>query len=234
MNAPRDLGPDFRSWMGDAPEPPEVLPARTLEQTRHTRQRRRWLWFLPGRKPTAGALDEPDDGPAPSDQPTVGITPGRVKGTITMFSATKLIAAASVLALSAGIASSGVLTTEPGTPAAGPVWTGDYFDSDEGLVAVSGSGRFGPSPGVVTGTVDHERSARQRRSRRPATSGCASRTRPVPLGQRHPDQRRMARGKATCGLNGPLPSHDPEPHGLAQRYRRLRGLELRRQLRGAR
>ncbi len=153
MNAPRDLGPDFRSWMGDVPEPPEVLPARTLEQTRHTRQRRRWLWFLPGRKPTAGALDEPDDGPAPSDQPTVGITPGRVKGTITMFSASKIIAAASVLALSAGIASSGVLTTEPGTPAAGPVWTGDYFDSDEGLVAVSGSGRFGPSPGVVTGTV---------------------------------------------------------------------------------
>lgn len=78
-----------------------------------------------------------------------------------MFSPVKIVAAAAALALLAGIASSGLLTTEPEAPAAGgaataeasPEWTGEYFDSDEGLVAVSGSGRFAPSPGVVTGTV---------------------------------------------------------------------------------
>ena len=68
-----------------------------------------------------------------------------------MFSPSKMIAAAAVLALTAGIASSGVLTTEPEAPGAAPIWIGEYFESDDGIKAVSGNGRFGPAPGVVTG-----------------------------------------------------------------------------------
>ena len=37
------------------PPEPADLAARTLDVTRDIRQRRRWLWFLPDRKPTAGA-----------------------------------------------------------------------------------------------------------------------------------------------------------------------------------
>jgi len=74
-----------------------------------------------------------------------------------MFSATKVVAAAAVLALSVGTVGSGLLTTEPETPVGAPadvespIWTGDYFESNDDIVAVSGNARFGPAPGVVTG-----------------------------------------------------------------------------------
>lgn len=161
MNAPRDLGPSFRAWMRQAPPPVVDLETRILKQTRRTRQRRRWLWFLPGRKPTAEAFDEQDDDGPAAPIPRAGeLVPEPLRGTRTMFSATNLIAAATVLALSAGIVSSGVLTSEPEAPAGAgadtgsPLWTGDYFDDNDGIVAVTGTGRFGPAPGVITGVLE--------------------------------------------------------------------------------
>ena len=88
MNAPRELGPDFRSWMDDGPPMPADLPERTLRQTRHTRQRRRWLWFLPAREPTAGVPSGHDRLP-----PTVPMKTTPIGG-LMMISPTKLIAAA--------------------------------------------------------------------------------------------------------------------------------------------
>lgn len=65
-----------------------------------------------------------------------------------MFNARRLTTAIGILALSVGLASPGAIATDTESP----MWTGDYFDSNEDIVAVTGSGRFGPSPGVVTGT----------------------------------------------------------------------------------
>lgn len=92
MNAPRDLGPDFRFWLHETPPMPPELPARTLDHTRHTRQRRRWLWFLPGRTPTAGADGRQDRA---ESIPTIAST----GGIRTMFSATKLVGVAAAVAL---------------------------------------------------------------------------------------------------------------------------------------
>jgi hypothetical protein len=100
MNAPRDLGPDFRAWLRDVPPMPAELPRRTLEQTQDTRQRRRRLWFLPGRRPTAGADDEQGRMQPPAPIPKHGgLTPAQIGGTRTMFSATKLVGMAAVAAL---------------------------------------------------------------------------------------------------------------------------------------
>ncbi len=69
-----------------------------------------------------------------------------------MFSATRIVAATALLALAVGVVSSGVLTTEPEAAGGSPMWTGEYFGSDSDIIAVTGNGRFGPAPGVVTGT----------------------------------------------------------------------------------
>ena len=133
--------------------------SRAMAQVRLTR-RRRWLWFLPGRGPIAEVLDErEDDDPVASMAPADECAPITVRGIRTMFSATKVLAAAAILALAVGVAGSGLLTTEPEAPAGAPeadspVWTGDYFESDDDIVTVSGSARFGPAPGVVTGTAE--------------------------------------------------------------------------------
>ena len=113
MNAPRELGPDFRSWMDDGPPMPADLPERTLRQTRHTRQRRRWLWFLPAREPTAGVLSGHDRRP-----PTVHMKTTPIGG-LRMISPTKLIAAATVAALAGTLLLAGQpTTTRPAMPAA--------------------------------------------------------------------------------------------------------------------
>ena len=113
MNAPRDLGPDFRSWLRDVPEAPADLPARTVAQTRHTRQRRRWLWFLPGPKPTAEAdqNQDRDERAAPMIEPT--------GGTRTMFSATKMVAIAAAIALYGAVMLAGSLNQPPDAPVPG-------------------------------------------------------------------------------------------------------------------
>ena len=151
MNAPRDLGPDFHSWLRDVPPMPDELPARTLDQTRHTRQRRRRPWFLPALKPTAGAFDEHEDSPASSTSPTGEIGPQALRGTRTMLSPAKLVVAAAVLALAGGVASSGVLNMQqrdgsvPGVvPAA---------EAEPEFVVVEGSGAFGGA-GRVTGRTE--------------------------------------------------------------------------------
>ena len=114
-----DMDPKLRSWArsrGDRPAPAElgrrVLDIPTDETT--SPQRRRWLWFLPGPKPTAGADDQ-----GHSTQPTAPTTPTRelrltpIGGTRTMFSATKLVAAAAVAAPSGALLLAGPFTTRP-------------------------------------------------------------------------------------------------------------------------
>lgn len=102
MKAPRDLGPDFREWMGDVPPMPDDLPQRTLEETKRTRQRRRWPWpwFLPAPKPTAGA-DGRQDPPGPPAQiaRTGGLPPAPIGGTRTMLSGTKMAGLVALVAL---------------------------------------------------------------------------------------------------------------------------------------
>jgi hypothetical protein len=108
MNAPRDLGPDFRSWLEDVPPMPPELPARTLDETRHTRQRRRWLWFLPGPKPTAGADD-------PGSQDQLVSTNDDYGGTRLMFPAARFIAIAASVALMGALTLALQLGFEEGT-----------------------------------------------------------------------------------------------------------------------
>jgi hypothetical protein len=94
MSAPRDLGPDFRAWLDDIPPmPPDVL-ARTLDETRHTGQRRRWLRFLPVRRPAAGAHDREG---RPWSEPSNATAP--IGGTTMILSPTKLATAAIAAAL---------------------------------------------------------------------------------------------------------------------------------------
>jgi hypothetical protein len=121
MNAPQDLGPDFRSWLGDIPSMPPDLPTRTIEETDHTPQRRRRPWFLPSRTPTAGA----DDGKEHTlstvlTSTTRGLRSAPSGGTRTMFSATKLIAAVTVVALSGALLLAGPFTqkADPSEPLA--------------------------------------------------------------------------------------------------------------------
>jgi hypothetical protein len=125
MNAPRDLGPDFRAWLDDIPPMPPQLPTRTLDQTRHTRQRRRWLWFLPGPKPTAGA-----DGHRGHARPPASIRTIHIGGTTTMISPAKMVMAAAAATLAGSLLLAGQLPTqEPNstvTNSQGPgkiVWT---------------------------------------------------------------------------------------------------------------
>lgn len=124
MNAPRDLGPQFRAWMRDVPPMSAELPEKTLKQTWNTRQRRRWLWFLPGPKPTAGADEQRDlaQPPAPN-QKTRGPLLAPIGGTKTMFSTTKLVGLAAVAALVGGLLVAVPLGTQQQTnpmPAAAP------------------------------------------------------------------------------------------------------------------
>ncbi len=115
MSAPRDLGPDFRAWMDDVPPmPPDVL-ARTLDETRPTRQRRRWRRFLPVRKPTAKADDRGDRA-----WPAVAIATASIGGTTLMLSPTKLVAAAATAALMGSLLLAGQLTTSKQSLPAAP------------------------------------------------------------------------------------------------------------------
>ena len=115
MNAPRDLGPDFREWLSDIPSMPPELPERTLDETRHTRQRRRWLWFLPGRRPTAGADGEPD-----RTEPAEVISTRPIGGIRTMFSATNVAAVVATAALAGALAVAAPLATQDGNRPAAP------------------------------------------------------------------------------------------------------------------
>ena len=129
MNAPRDLGPDFRSWLRDVPPTPPELEERTLEQTRHTRQRRRWLWFLPGPRPTAGA-----DGEQDWTRPAEAITTRPIGGIRTMFSATNVAAAAAIAALAGALLVVAPLTTREIDQPAAPLADADA----EGVTLVHG------------------------------------------------------------------------------------------------
>lgn len=129
MNVPRDLGPDFRSWLRDVPPMPPELPERTLDQTRRTRQRRRWLRFLPGRKPTAGADDREG-----RTRLTASNTSTRIGGISTMFSPTKLVAAAAVAALMGGMLVAGPFATQDSNKPAAPT----VDDVAAGITLVSG------------------------------------------------------------------------------------------------
>ncbi len=146
MNAPRDLGPDFRSWMRETPAMPPELPTRTLDETRHTRQRRRWLWFLPGPKPTAGAGGRSD-----RIRPTAPTTTIRFGGTSTMISPAKLVTGAAVAALMGALLLARPFTSQEVSDQASPAGP-----SDEPIVTlVSGqmSGRFDQdSPGKTEAT----------------------------------------------------------------------------------
>ena len=118
MNAPRELGPDFRSWMDDGPPMPADLPERTLLQIRHTRQHRRWLWFLPARESTAGALSGHGRNPPTVHMKTIPM------GGLTMISPTRLIAAAAVAALAGTLLLTGPPTTSPSPMPAAPAEPG--------------------------------------------------------------------------------------------------------------
>lgn len=154
MNAPRDLGPEFRTWLADAPPMPADLPARTLELTRVTRQRRRWLWFLPGPKSTAGTDELGGRMDVPAHRPvTGGLASARIGGTTTMFTATRLVALATVMAVIGSL--SLVLPlgqpkdpTPPTAPAAVP----SYVTEVSGTMKIISS-EFGGAPerGAVGG-----------------------------------------------------------------------------------
>ena len=94
MNAPRDLGPDFRSWLDDVPPMPPGLPQHTVDEAGRTRQRRRWPGFTHRLKPTAGTQGWRDRAPSPAYTTT-----DHMGGTRSMFSATKLLAVAASVAL---------------------------------------------------------------------------------------------------------------------------------------
>lgn len=130
MSAPRDLGPDFRSWLDDVPPMPPELPQRTLDEIRHTRQRRRRPWSLPGPKLNAGADSERDD----TSQRIVAIeTSG---GTTSTFSAAKLFGLAASVALLGAVAlavpfASRLDTQGPAAADSGPghitMYTGSFW-----------------------------------------------------------------------------------------------------------
>jgi hypothetical protein len=154
MNAPRDLGPRFRAWIRDVPPAPADLEDRVLRQTRQTRQRRRWLWFLPGRKPTAGASDEQDRvHRSAAIREESGRQPAPTGGISTMFSPAKLAVGAAILALVGGVISTGILTSQPADqPAAGALaFESDATLTDEDFIPVSGTHNFNISPGRANG-----------------------------------------------------------------------------------
>ena len=147
MNTPRDLGPDFRSWLRDVPAPPPELATRTLDQTRHTRQRRRRLWFLPGPTPTTGADDH--RGPARST-PTTDVPSGGT--TITMFSPAKMVAAATALALTGALLLAGPFTTPAQPPPAAPAYEPGVITPVEGTMRVRTQPRAGDIGTYAGGT----------------------------------------------------------------------------------
>lgn len=91
----RRFASSVSAWLRrtDAPAPhPEDSVRRAMAQIHRTRQRRRWLWFLPGPKPTAGA-----EGQADGTRPAPGI---HIHGGISnMFSATKVVGITAAAAL---------------------------------------------------------------------------------------------------------------------------------------
>lgn len=99
----------------------QVNVGQAMAQIRD-RHRRRRLWFLPGRKPTAGA-DEPEDQPRATDRMTSGQMPAPIGGTRAMFSATKLVGIAAAMAVFGALLVAGPLGTpsEDSAPAAAPV-----------------------------------------------------------------------------------------------------------------
>ena len=104
MNAPHDLGPDFRNWMRDVPAMPDDLPERALRTTRRTRQGRRWPWSLLRRTPTAGASGEQDESQPPAPIPTTGgLSLAPIGGMTTMLSGTKILGLAAVAALAGAL-----------------------------------------------------------------------------------------------------------------------------------
>jgi hypothetical protein len=135
MNAPRDLGPEFRAWMDDGPPMPDDLLERTLRRTQDTRQRRRWLWFLPGPRPTAGAGDEraTTQRPAPILE-YGGLMPAQIGGTRTMLSATKVIGLAAVAAVAGAL-----LLTVPGNVERDEALPAARLDGPVEITPVSGT-----------------------------------------------------------------------------------------------
>ncbi len=109
----RDMEARVRSWARSAAEPiaPQELRRQvtSIPTTESATRPRPWTRFLPGLKPAAGADGRADRGP--SHRSTDGHMPTPTGRTRTMFSATKLVAGAAILALSSGLLLSGVLTT---------------------------------------------------------------------------------------------------------------------------
>jgi hypothetical protein len=148
MSAPRDLGPDFRSWLRDVPPTPDDLSARALEKTRRTRQRRRWLWSLPGPKPTAGAEGGADHALRPR---LPNVTQER---TTTMFSTAKLIGITASIAL-AGALALALPASQPGepAPAAEPATTEPELTPFSGWLIVRSTDRYGDVESHAWGDV---------------------------------------------------------------------------------
>lgn len=91
----------------DAPSPHAARNvSQAMAEIHRTGQRRHWLWFLPGPKPTAGADDH-------ARQATPTMTDHRTGGTRSMFSATKLFAGAATVALLGVLVVSGPFAGEP-------------------------------------------------------------------------------------------------------------------------
>ena len=158
----RDLDTRLRSWARSPAGRPVPMELRRqvldIPTTAPPTQRRRWLRFLRVSRPVEDTRDELDDGQL--GRPAIAIAPTQTRGVITMFSPVKIVAAAAVLALSVGIASVGLFTAEPQAPGGGeavtPIWTGDYFDSDEGLIAVTGRRTLRAGAWSRHGNRDHE------------------------------------------------------------------------------
>ena len=96
------------SWLRGSDRParqPNDNVARAMGHIHQTRQRRRWLWFLPGPRPTAGAKAEQDlDQESPPTSSQGKSVPAPIGGTTTMISATKMIGLAASLALVGALA----------------------------------------------------------------------------------------------------------------------------------
>ena len=156
----------LRSWSrsaSDRPAPPE-LRHRILDipTTEPTMKRRRWLWFLPDPKPTAGAQDERGTTRRPANpisRPR-GLVLAPTGGMTRMLSATKVIGLTAVAAVVGAL-----LLAVPGRveqealQIGAPVDASAYLTPVSGTVTVKrqnfvGTTEFGPIDGNGIGYVD--------------------------------------------------------------------------------
>ena len=146
----RDMDERLRTWAHSPvePEAPEELRRQifAIPPTETTTPRRRWRWFLPGPKPTAGAEERHDQAWWPAST-----SANHIGGTRSMFSATKLLAMAASVALFGALTLALPLSQQqdPVTPGAEAPAFGE-ITSFTGEMEVLGQDRVGSVDGIST------------------------------------------------------------------------------------